>query len=311
MPRAPVDSLPTRLESRALSRWGPTRLALALMAAAMLVWPVIEGLGGLVLPSMHPLQLIWARYAVHLTLLLGIARFNAAVPLMRTQYPAVQIGRSLLMLGMPAFWLMAAARMPMPTVMAVFWTTPIMAIVGAALFLREYPTRRDVVLVLVGYAGILLVLRPSMPGGLGGPVFALAMAGCYAIYLVATRWLRREPTSVNLFQSALSVFVVLTLVMPAVWRAAPVSAWIVSAVIGALGLLLLFLIDRALHHATVGRTAALGFLQPTAESLVFGAALGVVDSTRMRVGLVVCAAVMVLCVVRSRHDVTELPKRLE
>ncbi len=309
MPSEPARAALDRIKARALARWGPTRLALVLMTGAMLLWPLIEILGGGVLSSMHPLQLIWVRYGVHLAILLGLARLGTGIPLVRTAYPAVQVGRSLLMLGMPVFWLLAAGRMPMPTVMAFFWTTPIVAIVAAAVLLREFPTRREVVLVLVGFGGLLLVLRPSLSGGLGGPVYALGMSGCYAMYLVATRWLRREPTSVNLFQSALSVFVVLTLVMPRVWRTAPLSAWMIGALIGALGLVLLFLIDRALHHATVGRTAPLGFLQPTSESLLFGAAFGVFDSTRTRVGLAVCAVVMAICLAAQKHDPSDLPKR--
>lgn len=298
-----------RLEARALARWGSARVAVTLMAGAMLLWPVIEGLGGFVLNAMHPLQLIWIRYAVHLLILLAVV-FTTGAPLIRTRYPAIQIGRSLLMLGMPVFWLQAAARMPMNSVMAFFWTTPIAALIGAALLLREYPTKRDVALVLAGFAGIVLVLRPTLPAGLGGPVFALGMSGCYALYLVATRWLRREPTSVNLFHSALSVFAVLTLVMPVLWRWPPVSALVVSAIIGALGLVLLLLLDRALHHATVGRTASLGFLQPAAEALVFGAAFGVFDSTRTRVGLLICGVVVVICIAARRQDATDPPKRL-
>ncbi len=296
-------------EAHLLERWGATRLAVVAMTIAMLLWPLIEGLGGAVLAAIPALELIWLRYAVHLTLLLIASRTHAGMTLLRTRYPAVQVGRSLLMLGMPVCWLMAAARMPMPTVMAIFWTTPLFAIAGAALFLHERPSLRETALVVAGTAGILLVLNPAAPPGRGGPVLALGMSGCYALYLVATRWLRREPTSVNLFHTALTVFVVLTPVMPFIWRVPPVSIWGTIVLIGALGLVLLFFVDRALHHATVAATAPLGFLQPAAEVVLFGAALGVLPSSLMRVGLLIVASVVAVCVLRRRESAAPSSER--
>lgn len=296
-----------RVERRLVAKWGSARTAAALMIAAMLVWPTIEGLGGLVMSTVPPLQLVWLRYAVHLGLLLLFGATGSRASLLKTRYPAMQIGRSLLMLGMPVFWLAAAARMPNTTVMAVFWTTPLVAMVGASVLLRERPTLVESVLAVAGFVGTLLVLSPTMPPGLGGPVLAVAMSGCYGLYLVGTRWLRREPTAVNLFYSALPVLLVLTPVMPFVWRWPPVSALPLIALIGALGLVLLFLIDRALHLASVARTAPLGFVQPVSESLVFGAASGVLPGRVAGLGLLLVACVVGVCVVRGDRGSQEIP----
>lgn len=278
-----------------------------MMLAAMLVWPTIEGLGGLVMSSVPPLELVWLRYAVHLLLLFLFSSTGSRASLLKTQYPAVQIGRSLLMLGMPVFWLAAAARMPNSSVMAFFWTTPLVAIVGASVLLRERPKVLEAVLAIAGLAGTLLVLSPTGPTGRRGPVLALLMSGCYGLYLVGTRWLRREPTAVNLVYSALPVLLVLTPVMPFVWRWPPASTLPIIVLIGALGLVLLFLIDRALHLASVSRTAPLGFVQPVSESLVFGAVAGVPVTRMAGLGFLIVVTVVAVCMLRGERGSTEIP----
>lgn len=298
-----------RLERRAVERWGDARTAAGLMLGAMLIWPVVEWLGGRVLTAVHPIELVWLRYTVHLGLLLLFNATGSRASLFRTRFPALQIGRSLLMLGMPVVWLMASARMPSSTVMSIFWTTPLVAIVGASVLLRERPTATDTVRAVAGVFGSVMVLRPAMPPGLGGPLCALAMSGCYGLYLVGTRWLRQEPTSVNLFYSALGVFVALTPVMPFLWRWPPVSTLPAIFMIGALGLVLLFLLDRALHHATVARTASLGFVQPAAESLVFGSASVVIASRVAGAGLLIIACVVAVSVLQGPRGATETPQR--
>jgi hypothetical protein len=70
MPPGPAAAMLDRLERRAVERWGGARTAAGLMVGAMLVWPVLEWLGGRALNAVHPLELVWLRYAVHLLLLL-------------------------------------------------------------------------------------------------------------------------------------------------------------------------------------------------------------------------------------------------
>lgn len=298
-----LPALLERLERPLLARWGAAQYSAACMAAAFLVWPIIEFIGASALASVHPMQLVWLRYAVHLGLLLALGAIRPDLVLLRTKHPFVQLGRSLLMLFMPLVWVMSAARMPMPSVMAIFWLNPLIAVVGATVLLREWPRRVDVALLGIGFIAVLLVLDPVVPTHLGGPTLALAMATCFGLYLVGTRWLRREPTSVNLFHSALGVFCALAPAMPFIWRWPSVRAWMAVLVVGALGLALLFFLDRALHHATVARIAPIGFLQPLFETLLFGSLFA--GSGSRTVGLLTIACVVVLCVLGGRHATTK------
>lgn len=291
-----------QLESRLLEAVGARRTGLLAMAAAMVGWTVIERVGGSVLHSVPALELIWFRYLVHLSFMLLVLSPGRPAALLRTQYPVRQVGRSLLMLAMPLCWILAAARLPLPDVMAIFWTTPVLAVVGAAMLLRERAAVSNVVLVGLGYLGAILVLHPGLPRGRVGILLAAGMSASFALYLIGTRWLRRESTPVNLFHSALSVFVVLTLVMPFLWRWPTPGALIRLILIGLLGYALLWCIDRALHHTTVAVVAPVVFMQPVIEAIWFDGAAGEHASRRNVLGILLLAGVVVVSLVRQRAD---------
>jgi drug/metabolite transporter (DMT)-like permease len=77
---------------------------------------------------------------------------------------------------------------PLPNVFGAFFVGPILSFVLSAVILREKVRAVQAVLLAVGFAGVLLVVRPGfgMTPGLG---FAV-LAGCfYGCFLVASKWL--------------------------------------------------------------------------------------------------------------------------
>ena len=295
-----------QLESKLIEAVGARWTGLLAMVAAMLLWPIIEGIGGTLLASMPPLELVWLRYFFHLSFMLLVVSPRRPVALFQTRYPARQAGRSLLMLTMPLCWILAASRIPISVVMAIFWTTPVLAVGGAAILLHERVQPATVILLGMGYCAAIFVLHPVMPHGRGGVLLAIGMSLSFAVYLVGTRWLRREPTQVNLFHSALSVFVVLTFAMPFIWRRPDPSAWGAALVIGLMGYALLWCLDRAVHHATVAVVAPLAFIQPVIETFWFNLAAGGTVSRRALLGLVLMIAVVIASFVMHRTERTDV-----
>ena len=114
---------------------------------------------------MSTLELVWLRYFLHLSFMLLVVSPRRPVALFRTRYPARQAGRSLLMLPMPLCWILAGSRIPISVVMAIFWTTPVLAIAGAAILLRERVQLATVILLGMGYCAAIFVLNPVMPHG--------------------------------------------------------------------------------------------------------------------------------------------------
>lgn len=73
-------------------------------------------------------------------------------------------------------------------VFGAFFISPIVAFVLSAIVLKERTTFIRLILVLVGFVGVLFVVKPGV-GVSEGILFAL-LAGCFhGTYLVTTRWL--------------------------------------------------------------------------------------------------------------------------
>jgi drug/metabolite transporter (DMT)-like permease len=77
---------------------------------------------------------------------------------------------------------------PIADVFAAFFIAPIISYILSILFLGERVTPLRTVLICLGFAGVLLVVRP----GFGGSVYLLyaVMAGSfYGVFLTSSRWL--------------------------------------------------------------------------------------------------------------------------
>ena len=112
-----------------------------------------------------------------------------------------------------------------------------------------------------GWLGTVLVMRPEMPR-FGVPLLLpFVMAITFAAYVVMTRVLRTEPGHVNLFYTALGVFLALSPFIPAVWIMPNGQDLLVLTGIGLIGYLALFALDRMAAAAPVSISAPLAYLQ--------------------------------------------------
>ena len=105
------------------------------MSVAMAFWTAMETMGSLIPPRYSPYQTVWTRYGTHLLFMLLVLGPKQKVRFVKTQRLGLQILRSLLMIGMPFCFIMAVSRMRPDLVWAIFWVSPMLALVLAALLL--------------------------------------------------------------------------------------------------------------------------------------------------------------------------------
>ena len=83
-------------------------------------------------------------------------------------------------------WFYAMARIPIAEITAVGYTTPIFTAVGAVLIFRERIHARRFSAILIGFIGMLVILRPGLEavqaGSLAQVVAALCFAVSYSVY---------------------------------------------------------------------------------------------------------------------------------
>ena len=113
-----------------------------------------------------------------------------AVPaLLRTRRLEVQIVRSFLLLGSTAFNFLALRHLRLDQTTTVGFLTPLTVALLAGPFLGEWIGWRRAIAIVVGFAGILVAIRPGIAEV--NPAFLLAFAGmlCYAVFSLVTRYL--------------------------------------------------------------------------------------------------------------------------
>jgi 3-hydroxyisobutyrate dehydrogenase-like beta-hydroxyacid dehydrogenase/drug/metabolite transporter (DMT)-like permease len=159
--------------------------------------------------------LIWARFAVQFLAMLVWLGPSMGIRLLRTRRLTMQLIRRLVML-LSSFMFVSALRvLPLADATAINYSTPVLVIVLAVVFLHERMTLARGLFVFAGIAGMLLIVQPGSDVFQGGSLYAIGGACCYGTYQILTRKLAGENPRVLLFYPALMGTIVMTALAPA------------------------------------------------------------------------------------------------
>jgi drug/metabolite transporter (DMT)-like permease len=244
------------------ARMAPHYRAILLIGVVTLLWAAIEVLGGLLPASMSLYQLVWMRYAIHVLILVVFFGVRARSGLWRTHRLLPQLGRGVLMLGMSVTFIVSVGHLAVFDTWAIFWLAPLLALAAAPWVLRERVPWATSLAAIAAYSGALILFRPQAAQLLPAAVLPLGMALCFALYLLATRWLRDEPILPSLFYTGLGVVVPLSLFLPFFWQPLDWTSVLGLTAISVMGLLLLYCLDQALALAPLSLLAPFLLLTP-------------------------------------------------
>jgi S-adenosylmethionine uptake transporter len=95
--------------------------------------------------------------------------------------------RSASEVGAAYFFVTALLNMPLANVTAILQIIPLTVTLGAALFFREAIGWRRMVAIMIGFCGMLMIVRPGTEGFTIWSVYALAAVACVTARDLATR----------------------------------------------------------------------------------------------------------------------------
>ena len=108
---------------------------------------------------------------------------------------------------------------------------------------------------VIGLIGITVLTRPNRSLDVTGVILALAMGVSFSLYLVMTCMLRDEFTITNLFYTAIGVLIPLSTKLSAFWKPLTLQSGSMMVLVGLLGFVLLWLLDKALEMTSAAVTA--------------------------------------------------------
>ena len=202
--------------------------SIALVLVTMLLFVIHDALSKYLTRHYPVTELLWVRYLVHAVFMLAVFGPRMRLDLIRTRRPVLQIVRALLLLG-TAFLFMSGLRyLPLADTTAINFLTPLMVAALSVPLLGEKVEARNWVAIVLGFGGVLIIVRPG--GGLLQPaaLFPFFSACCTSFYQIITRKFRGSENPVTThFITGLTGAVVTGLAWQANWTApAPAHAFL-------------------------------------------------------------------------------------
>jgi len=162
-------------------------LLLAFLLLGLSLIPVGDTAGKvLASQGVDPLFVAWSRLAVGFVFILPFAALKVS------EIPQLFNWRLLLRAGFfscAIFSMLTALKTePIANVFGIFFIGPIVAYFLAGIALKERITWPRSIIMLIGFAAVLMVVKPGLNMGIGAPL-ALLAGTCFGCMLVCNRWL--------------------------------------------------------------------------------------------------------------------------
>ncbi|HVP34664.1 MAG TPA: DMT family transporter [Steroidobacteraceae bacterium] len=172
--------------------------AIATMIAAVAVFSLMDGILKLLTARYPPLQVAALRGATSLPFTLAPVLIAGKLrDLVPRRWP-MHLLRGVLMTVVIAGFIYAVRELSLANTYSVFLSAPLIVAALSVPLLRERVNWRNWLAIVVGFAGVLVMLRPSTSGLAGfGALAALLGATAYALSAIAVRVLTRTDTTVS------------------------------------------------------------------------------------------------------------------
>ncbi len=214
-------------------------------------------------------SIVWGRYFFHFALILVM--FPRRIPtLLQSDAKLLQIARSVLVLLATAMMFIALGFMPLADAISITFAGPLLIVALSAILLGETVGPRRWIAVIVGFIGVLVIIRPGAGTFQVAALLPVAVAIFYAIYQIITRHLSHRSDPLNmLFYTAIVGAVTMTIIVPFDWQTPTIEQWLMLVAIGFLGGLGHYAIIKAYERSETSLVAPFAYTE-----IIWAAALG-------------------------------------
>jgi len=206
-------------------------------------------------------EILFLRSVVSLAIMAAILPY-CGLHALRTQRFGLHMARNVLHFGGQYAWVYAISLLPLATVFAIEFTMPVWTAVLAMLILGERLNRGRVVMLALGLAGILIILKPGIEPVSPAALVMLAGAFAYASVMIATKRLAQG-------DSAFAILFYMAVVQLPLGLVPALSEWVTPGLadlpwivaVGATGMIAHFCLARAFRIADASLVVPIDFLR--------------------------------------------------
>ena len=225
------------------------RLAgVGLMLLGVFMFSFGDALGKYLVSTYAVGQLLWLRASAALIVLSPLI-WRSREQFVRLERPVLQAIRVLLSTLEVAAFFLATVYLPLADVTTYYLACPIFVTALSGLVLRERVGWRRWSAILIGFAGVLIALRPSTQAVSWPAIIALGGSLSFSLLLLITRSLRATPDIVMATSQFVGTFVLGALMSPFGWVTPSPRSLALFAAAGCISVIALICVNRSLKLA--------------------------------------------------------------
>jgi drug/metabolite transporter (DMT)-like permease len=195
-------------------------------------------------------QLVFFRNFFGLLFLLALLARSGGINSLRSRLPLFHGLRAGFALGATFSFFIGLQFMPLAEAFAITFTAPIFITVLSIPVLGEKVGLRRWTAVVVGFVGVVILLRPGSDALRVEALLPLTAALCYAFVMLLSRKLsQREPVTSVLFWTALVGSIASGAALPFDWLSPTPRDWALFVLLGLLGSVTMWFMTLAYRHA--------------------------------------------------------------
>lgn len=240
------------------------------MCIACALFPIMNGIVKLLAATYEPQQIVWFRIVSHLVLVAAVFMPQMGLGLLRTRRIGTQFISSVMMLLSTLFFFSAVKSIPVAEAISITFVAPLAVVLLAWPLLGERITWFRMAAVIVGFSGVLIVIRPGTAVFQWASLLLLGSAMCYAIYQILIRRLAGiDAPATSIFYSVLLGAIIMSMWVPLVWKM-PTSwtDWALLCSLGVFGALGHYCVAKAMTYASANFVAPFNYTQMIGSVIV-------------------------------------------
>lgn len=237
--------------------------------AAGIQFSVMNAVARKLTQQLDPFQVQFLRYFIGLLVMVPLV-LRSGLLAYRPNGLSGQVWRGVVHTVGLMLWFFALPHIPLATMTALGFTTPIFIMIGAAWLLKERISGARWAAALIGFAGVLIVLAPRM--AVGGGVYTLVMLASSpmfaASFLITKELTKRDNSEVIVVWQSLMVSLFTLPLAIVYWESPTTTQWLLFIAAGVLGSSGHYSLTQSFRVADISATQSVRFLDLMWASLM-------------------------------------------
>jgi len=216
-------------------------------------------------------QIMFFRCAIALIPVAVIIYLRGGPRILKTRHKELHLLRSVLGIGAMGFAFYAFSLMPLAEAISILHTAPLFMTALSVLLLREHVGIRRWTAIVLGFIGMLIVVRPGADMLASGSLYMLTAAFLIGCTTIIIRYLGRidDPVCITFYFTVTGVLASTAGMLVQGWQQPPLTDLVLLCLVGLFGGMAQYLMTLSYRHLAVGILAPLKYL-----TIVFGGSIG-------------------------------------